>query len=88
MAPRGTVSCSAVMRSLRGISFSTWKSSSQPMNALPVLSASSTASSGVPATAISRMTGISESSTRFAVTTAVAPSAVTLPLSSPNSRSR
>ena len=49
------------------------------MNAFPVLSASSIASSGLPATATSRMTGISESSTRFAVTTDVAPRAETAP---------
>ena len=50
------------------------------MKALPVLSARLTASSGVSATAIRRMMGISESSTRLAVTTEVTPSAVTFPL--------
>ena len=58
------------------------------MNAFPVLSASSIASSGLPATATRRMTGISESSTRFAVTTDVAPMADTAPSSSPNSSRR
>ena len=61
---------------------------SQPINAFPVLSASAIASSGLSATATSRMTGISESSTRFAVTTDVAPWAETAPGSSPNSARR
>ena len=87
-APRGSLSCSAAMRSCCRMSLPSWNSSSQPMNAFPVLSARLTASSGVPATAIRRMMGISESSTRLAVTTEVTPSAVTLPRSSPNSRSR
>ena len=47
------------------------------MNAFPVLSAIAIASSGLPATATSLITGISESSTRFAVTTDVAPIAET-----------
>ncbi len=54
------------------------------MNAFPVLSAIAIASSGLPATATSLITGISESSTRFAVTTDVAPMAETEPGSSPN----
>ena len=85
IAPFGIVSCSTTMRSRRlDLVLSICFASSQPMNAFPVLSASAIASSGLPATATRRITGISESSTRFAVTTDVAPMADTEPGSSPN----
>ena len=53
------------------------------MNAVAVLLARPTASSGESATAMSLITGISDSSIRFAVTTDVTPSAEMLPGRSP-----